>query len=360
MLAEAGQSAEMPWSAQVEEAVRADDVDQVRALLAQGHKTSGCAENGDTLWSIATEWSSSAYRILCGFKPEQAAIFKHAAYLPDDSDYLLRANPNHRAGLALLLRPSLLRLLNLWLTRRGAWGESALYAVDPSMCATLLAFFLPQDALERLDARLKGIDPSRIAIAIGDGALDLVVISHDPRASGTLHSGLHRLATDAGDGVPEAVALLGVAMERADAALQMTTRPLEGAVRCLSAVPLETRRDRHAWRCACVWTILREAPLLSGALASESLGAASAKRELVPVVLERGVRVITLSDCIPPEWARAVSSNERRDTLLLAPGQVTAMGDDGCIRVTPGGHGAGFRMHADAHEKLPVRTSMGR
>ena len=55
------------------------------------------------------------------------------------------------------------------MTRRDAWGESALYKEGSYTCSTLLAFFMPYHALEAIDVSLKGIDPRAIAIALSVG-----------------------------------------------------------------------------------------------------------------------------------------------------------------------------------------------
>ena len=352
----------MVWDRALEDAVRNDDVNLFRVLLGKGSDPCGHDIEGNTLWALANEHSSACYRILCGARPKETARYRYAQYLPEHDKFLFRFNSNHRVGLLLLLHPTLLRLLNLRLARKDAWGEHCFYKTGSYSCTTLLALFMPLKDLRKLDASFRHLDGRAIAIVAGTGALDLFVVHHDDNASRILHAGLACTAMEAGDedGKPEAIALLGTAMDRADAALQTAARPLEAPVHCFTNASTDSKRRRHAWRMGFQWTIMYGQDCAEREEQDMQLG-----QEQVPVRLAAGVRVIAVSEQIPDAWVEAMGGKEvhhvyRGDRLLLAPGQVVALTDDGQIRVTPGGHGAGFYMGNDGPERLAIRTHLGR
>lgn len=353
----------MVWDRALEDAVRDDDVNQLRVLLGKGADPTGHDIEGNTLWSLATEFSSACFRILCLSRPrEETAKYKHAQYLPQYDKFLFRENPLHRAGLCLLLHPTLLHLLNLRLARKDAWGNHPLFKTGSYSCTTLLALFMPLAELRKLDASFRQLDGRAIAIVAGQGALDLVVVSADDNASRTLHAGLARTTMEAGDegGKPEAIAVLGTALDRADAALQTAARPLDVPLRCFTNTGADSKRGRHAWRMGYQWTVMYGQDCAEREAREMSLG-----REQVPVHLAAGVRVIAVSEQIPDAWVEAMGGTEvhhvyRGERLLLAPGQLVVINDAGQIRVTPGGHGAGYQMGNDGPERLAIRTHLGR
>ena len=344
-----------PWSRAVERAVRADDPAQLRALLADGESPEGHDMAGTSLTALANEHSSACYRVLRALR--SLADARYPTYVPPAGQVLVRANPNHKIGLllAMLRHGEIVPQINLTLRYASGWGQWPLGDADFGKFVPLLCFFLPWQVVRALDDRLSDATPEAVCARVQTDASLPGAAPDVPKRQGTLallsvyasgqnvtmevSRGLLAVLDGATECDERGLALLGVALDAMDAALQCAAVPLAERVVCAMTAGGEKDCRTAAWHSAFTWTACR-LPAAGGAD--------------LRVELEQGTRVVPVAALLP----RAEYPMDAEDVAyLVAPGQIVTelAGGDG-IRVHPAAGGPGFVITDTGHERVARRA----